>query len=618
MRAPQLVYTATACAALRAAAVRRLRPTRRLVSMRGLDAFAAAADASWTRALNADPESKQHEPNKSSRRVKSGHYVPVVPTALQSPELKLHSRELCEELGLAEADVKDERFARFFSGDVDALTLGTTWATPYALSIMGEPQTRNCPFGTGEGYGDGRAVSLGEVVVDDKRWELQLKGGGRTPFCRGADGRAVLRSSLREFLASEAMHFLRVPTTRALSLVVSRTETTKRPWYSGARDDAVPAPSISEDDPRLAKFPPQVRKQLIRQLMRQGGDDPDVMIEESCAITCRVAPSFSRVGHVDLFARRARQDAMRMGEYEKIVQHVIAREYPELLGEDATRLPQVKDLKPVALKFAEASRTKLASLAANWLRVGFCQGNFNADNCLVGGRTMDYGPFGFLDQYDPSFAKWVGSGDHFAFANQPGAALANWGTLVRSLAPLFDDPAPLQALLDDAHGYFQAAVDDCYRRKLGFPDGVDASAEPKSLWRRLEPELRGMDYTIFFRELATCVEGGDASVLEKACYEPLSEEKRSFLNEWLNDWRAAVGDTAGVADRMRLENPKHILREWMLVEAYDAAGAGDWSVAEELHELIREPYADRAELDKKYYRRAPDAALRRPGTAWMT
>ena len=136
MRAPQLVYTATACAALRAAAVRRLRPTRRLVSMRGLDAFAAAADASWTRALNADPESAQHEPNKSSRRVKSGHYVPVVPTALQSPELKLHSRELCEELGLAEADVKDERFARFFSGDQEALSLGASWATPYALSIM--------------------------------------------------------------------------------------------------------------------------------------------------------------------------------------------------------------------------------------------------------------------------------------------------------------------------------------------------------------------------------------------------------------------------------------------------------------------------------------------------
>ena len=231
---------------------------------------------------------------------------------------------------------------------------------------------------------------------------------------------------------------------------------------------------------------------------------------------------------------------------------------------------------------------------------------------------MDYGPFGFVDAYDPSFAKWVGSGDHFAFANQPGAALANWGTLVRSLAPLFDDPAPLQALLDDAHGYFQAAVDDCYRRKLGFSDGVDASDKPKSLWRRLEPQLRGLDYTIFFRELMNCVDNGDASLLEKACYEPLTEEKRSFLNEWLNDWRSALGDTADVVERMRRENPKHILREWMLVEAYDAAGAGDWSVAEELHELIREPYADRAELDKKYYRRAPDAALRRPGTAWMT
>ena len=156
-------------------------------------------------------------------------------------------------------------------------------------ATQGEPQTRNCPFGTGEGYGDGRAVSLGEVVVDDKRWELQLKGGGRTPFCRGADGRAVLRSSLREFLASEAMHFLRVPTTRALSLVVSRTETTKRPWYSGARDDAVPAPQISEDDPRLAKFPRQVRKQLIRQLMRQGGDDPDAWGKIQRQFTAAVA-----------------------------------------------------------------------------------------------------------------------------------------------------------------------------------------------------------------------------------------------------------------------------------------------------------------------------------------
>ena len=135
MRAP-LVFTATACAALRAAAVRRLRPTRRLINMRGLDAFAAAADASWTRSLNADPESKQHEPNKSSRRVKSGHYVPVVPTALQSPELKLHSRELCEELGLTEADVKDERFARFFSGDVAAARESGAPVSPWAQVLL--------------------------------------------------------------------------------------------------------------------------------------------------------------------------------------------------------------------------------------------------------------------------------------------------------------------------------------------------------------------------------------------------------------------------------------------------------------------------------------------------
>ena len=175
-----------------------------------------------------------------------------------------------------------------------------SWATPYALSIMGSPLTNNCPFGNGNGYGDGRAISIGEVVIpganrgsaadaatpaetegsDERRWEMQLKGGGTTPFCRGADGRAVLRSSIREFLASECMHALGVPTTRALSLIVSEGETSRRPWFSGA------AQEISMDDPRLARFPPDVRRQVIAQLSQN--QEPDVMIEEQCAITCRV------------------------------------------------------------------------------------------------------------------------------------------------------------------------------------------------------------------------------------------------------------------------------------------------------------------------------------------
>lgn len=159
-----------------------------------------------------------------------------------------------------------------------------SWCTPYALAIMGQRMVSNCPFGNGNGYGDGRAISVGELVTPHGRQELQLKGAGRTPFCRGGDGRAVLRSSVREFLASEAMWHLGVDTTRALCLVVSGRDTARRAWYSGG----------------------------------SRGREPDMMVDEACAISTRVAPSFLRVGHVDLFARRAARDPEAMGQLEQM------------------------------------------------------------------------------------------------------------------------------------------------------------------------------------------------------------------------------------------------------------------------------------------------------------
>jgi len=587
-----------------------------------LEAFCASADASWTRCLNEDPEGALNAPNKVSRAVHSGHFVRVAPSPLPRPSLALASDELAAELGLDGAALSDPRFARYFGGELGALPLagGESWATPYALSIMGERQTRNCPFGTGEGYGDGRAVSVGEVVVQGKRFELQLKGGGRTPFCRGADGRAVLRSSLREFLASEAMHFLGVPTTRALSLVVSGDETSQRPWYS--RGASAP-PEIREDDPRLAQFPPQLRRQLIRQLQQQagGGGDPDVMVTEACAITTRVAPSFTRVGHLDLFARRAMTSDEAAREHALIVQHAIAREYPDLLapgGGDATALGPVPaaELRTAALRFAERSRDALADLAAGWLRVGFCQGNFNADNCLVGGRTMDYGPFGFIDKYDPKFAKWVGSGDHFSFAAQPGAALANFKTLATSLAPLFDDPSPLNDILAGARAVFVDAAAECYRKKLGF--GERAKKQAAESWKSLEPLLRDYDYTIFFRSLAAvdaAAEGDDLFALVAGARYGGGGDERAMAS-WLGDWKAA-GD-GGRPAALAAANPKYVLREWMLVDAYDAAAGGDFAPARELHGLIKFPYDEHPALAAKYYVTAPRGALTKPGTAFMT
>merc|ERR1719507_1660219 len=150
-------------------------------------------------------------------------------------------------LGITEHECASKQFVEFFAGyqEHGAGSL-KSWCTPYALCIMGRPMYHNCPFGNGNGYGDGRAASIGEVVVNGKRWEMQLKGAGPTPFCRGADGRAVLRSSIREFLASEAMHNLGVSTTRALSLVLSGEETTQRPWYSPGSTSEGPDRMIQE------------------------------------------------------------------------------------------------------------------------------------------------------------------------------------------------------------------------------------------------------------------------------------------------------------------------------------------------------------------------------------
>jgi uncharacterized protein YdiU (UPF0061 family) len=297
----------------------------------------------------------------------------------------LSSRSVADMLHLTPEQVESEEFVQWIAGNT---VLGETWATPYALSIMGKRYTNNCPYGTGNGYGDGRAISIGEL----HGLELQLKGAGTTPFHRGADGRAVLRSSIREFIASEAMHWLGVSTTRALSLAVSQTATVQRPWYS----DNVVVNIPSMDDPRLARFPEEQRKEIIRQL-RSEKPDPNIMITEKMAITCRVAPSFVRIGHLDLFARRVEQQSVQTAdttlydtstpewkELEDMIWHACYRECRETAYDPYYK---DKDLESAASVLLKESAEKISTMVAEWIRVGFAQGNFNADNCLVGGRT---------------------------------------------------------------------------------------------------------------------------------------------------------------------------------------------------------------------------------------
>ena len=245
-------------------------------SIATLDELAKLADYSLMDTLNCCPDAKANGADHAPRQVFTGHYVPINPTPIKDPEYVTHSKNFFRELGFADSMAQSTDFVRMFSGDISQVPKPMRkvgWACGYALSIFGTEYNQQCPFQTGNGYGDGRAVSVLEAVIKSRRWEMQLKGGGRTPYCRGADGRAVLRSSVREFLAQEHMHALGVPTSRSLSLYVSKTEKVKRPWYSeGSRSQ-----------------------------------DPDMLISEAVAISTRVAPSFIRVGQLELFGRRARK-----------------------------------------------------------------------------------------------------------------------------------------------------------------------------------------------------------------------------------------------------------------------------------------------------------------------
>ena len=534
-------------------------------------AFAQQADYSLLEALRADPQATADGADHRPRQVFSGHYVPVTPTPLPEPQYVAHSSRLFQELGLSEALVHDADFRRLFSGDITVAQgpmRPTGWATGYALSIYGTEYIQQCPFGTGNGYGDGRAISVFEGVFEGRRWEMQLKGGGPTPYCRGADGRAVLRSSVREFLAQELMHALGVPTSRSLTLYMSRAEGVRRPWYA----------------PNSRSF------------------EPDILVDNPAAITTRVAPSFLRVGQLELFARRVRSNAHpgALRELQMITAHLIERNYrPEIQA----ALPFSEQV----LELARLFRGRLTALVANWLRVGYCQGNFNSDNCAAGGFTLDYGPFGFLELFDPRFQPWTGGGEHFCFFNQPAAAEANFEMFVKALRPLLADDADalarLEAIREGFAGAMQEAIEAMWAAKLGLP------AYDEALMRELLQLMVNsrLDATIFFRRLSDLPE--DVSALKESFYLPSSEELDGQWNQWLQRWRAqlsANGDLRQAAAAMQRVNPAITWREWLIAPAYEQAAQGDTRRIQELQTLFSTPYeAPSPELAATYDRLRP-------------
>jgi uncharacterized protein YdiU (UPF0061 family) len=542
-------------------------------SISTFDEFVRLADYSLMDTLNADPDATGDGDDHRARQVFSGHFVPVAPTPLPDPEYVTHSSTFFNELGLSDALVNDANFCRVFSGDISAAHAPMRkigWATGYALSIYGTEYTHQCPFGTGNGYGDGRAISVFEGVFNGQRWEMQLKGGGTTPYCRGADGRAVLRSSVREFLAQEYMHALGVPTTRSLTLYVSKSESVTRPWYS----------------------------------QDSHATDPDIMVDNPVAMSTRVAPSFLRVGQLELFARRVRGNAHQsaLEELRMIVSHVIDREYQNDINQDLVFTDQVVEL-------AKLFRRRLTSLVANWQRIGYCQGNYNSDNCATGGFTLDYGPFGFCEIFDPGFQPWTGGGKHFSFFNQPTAAEANYHMFWTAVRPLLaEDTQALKQLDQIRHGFAEAMqkqIQKMWAAKLGLTD-----YHPKLVQVLMQLLTKSeVDYTIFFRELSHVPE--NVSALKKSFYSKPSQQLDKEWQSWLKSWHDLVikgGNLDGISAKMKQINPKYAWREWLIVPAYQQAMQGDYTLVRELQEVLSSPYDEQSQrVEDKYYRLKPEA-----------
>jgi len=558
-----------------------------------LDDLAKLANYSLIDTLNCDPDAKANGVDHAPRQVFAGHYVPVNPTPIKDPEYVAHSKTFFRELGFADSMAHLADFVRMFSGDISQVPApmrNIGWACGYALSIFGTEYYQQCPFRTGNGYGDGRAVSVLEAVINGRRWEMQLKGGGPTPYCRGADGRAVLRSSVREFLAQEHMHGLGVPTSRSLSLYVSKTEKVTRPWFSeGSRSQ-----------------------------------DPDMFVSEAVAISTRVAPSFIRVGQLELFGRRSRkkEHSKALEELEKIVLHLIDREYGEVIDKKLTTSEQV-------VLLAHEFRSRLASLVSNWIRVGYCQGNFNSDNCAAGGFTLDYGPFGFCDEFNPHYQPWTGGGYHFSFLNQPEAAERNFHMFWTALRPLLTSHQDCLRQFDEIRKDFPKVMQTHMERMWAAKLGLGTFDE--ALFSELQTLMvqTPVDYTIFFRELSTVP--NDIGPLKKSFYNN-REGMNSRWSEWLTKWKSLIGSDSttdantapphsreDLSRQMKLVNPKYSLREWLVVPAYQQATAGNYGLVRELQQVMTQPYAEQSkDVEDRYYKLKPPEYFEVGGVSYVS
>ena len=522
-------------------------------------------DNRFTDDLPADPVDLNQP-----RQVHHAAFSRVAPKPTAAPRLLIHSPEVLADLGLAPEVATSDEFVRVFSGNatLDAMD-------PYAMAYGGHQ------FGNWAGQlGDGRAIGLGEIVTPEgARHALQLKGAGPTPYSRRADGLAVLRSSVREFLCSEAMHHLGVPTTRALSLATTGDQVMRDMFYDGHPE------------------------------------------WETGAVVCRVAPSFIRFGTFELPMSREDTELLRA-----LADHTISLHFPEI-ADGRTEGFEAADY---VAWFAEVAR-RTAQMIVHWQRVGFVHGVMNTDNMSIHGLTIDYGPYGWLEDYDPGWTPNTTDREmkRYRFGAQPHIGQWNVTQLANAIYPLVGDVDPLQ---DALTGYVDTFNHDWPRMmaaKLGLAD-FDEARDPELIHDLLDflPKVE-TDMTLFFRALAevpsdAAVSTADAfAPLEVAYYdlEKLTGDRRDTTLAWLDRYRARLRETGrpdeARAEAMHTVNPKFVLRNYLAQLAIDDADKGDTAMLHELLDVLRHPYDDQPGKER-FAEKRPEWARVRPGCSMLS
>ena len=509
----------------------------------------------FTEALPADPV-----PENYRRQVEQACFSWVSPKKTSNPKVLHISPEMLAELGISEEAANSLEFLKMVSGNSVLPN-----SKPFAMCYGGHQ------FGHWAGQlGDGRAINLGEVASQGKHWMLQLKGAGPTPYSRSADGLAVLRSSIREYLCSEAMYHLGVPTTRALSLVLTGD-------------------------------------QVLRDVMYDGHPE-----YEKGAIVCRVSPTFLRFGNYEIFAARNDVETLKT-----LVDFTIAHHFPEL----------DKPSKETYLKFFETVAKRSLDLVMHWQRVGFVHGVLNTDNMSILGLTIDYGPYGWLEGYDHGWTPNTTDREfkRYRFGAQPSIVHWNLFQLANALYTLVEEAEGFEQILNDFKKQYQQAFHHMMKAKLGLFSEDETTLE---VINELENvlHLSETDMTIFFRLLGDVEKSSSQNGLEvvkKAFYaqDEISGNIKNRWEAWFQSYTLLLQkETLSDMERktkMNKTNPKYVLRNYMAQLAIDAADKEDYGLLDELFTLLKKPYDEQPEYEKWFAKR-PDWARHKVGCSMLS